>query len=69
MDRIDKLKDLYTENKDFRTYVDKYCTKHGLSVGEALEHALVREVAAQYLEKTQEKTISSSSYMPMGECV
>ncbi len=69
MDRIDKLKDLYTENKDFRTYVDKYCTKHELSVDEALEHALVQEVGAKYLEKTQEKTISSSSYMPMGECV
>ena len=34
----------YRNNKKFRDYVDKYCTKHGISVAEALQHDLVRRI-------------------------
>lgn len=33
----------YRNNKKFRDYVDKYCTKHGITVAEALQHELVRQ--------------------------
>ena len=41
---------LYAENEDFKRYVDRYCTKHGCSVSEALDHVLVQMVGRQYLE-------------------
>ena len=31
-------------NNDFDTYVEKYCTKHNLTVEEALQHKIVQEV-------------------------
>ena len=40
----------YRWNKDFRDYVDKYATKHGITVEEALTHAEVREVWRYYTE-------------------
>lgn len=46
---------LYAENEDFRRYVDRYCTKHNVSVDEALQHYLVQ--AAGWLYKKQEKKI------------
>lgn len=39
---------LYEENLDFKKYVDAYATKHHISVLEALEHLIVRNVAAIY---------------------
>lgn len=35
------LKSEYENNKDFREYVDKYCEKHGKTVDETLECAIV----------------------------
>lgn len=29
---------LYEQNEDFKRYVDRYCTKHRVSVAEALQH-------------------------------
>ena len=40
----------YKHNKKFRDYVDKYCTKHGITVAEALEHDLVRQVFLMYTD-------------------
>ena len=37
----------YNNNKDFKTYVDKYCKKHGISVETALKHRLIKEVSEQ----------------------
>ena len=34
----------YRNNKKFRDYVDKYCTKHGITVAEALQHELMRRI-------------------------
>ena len=39
------MKEFYTSNADFRDYVNIYCKKHKISIEEALEHALVKEVA------------------------
>ena len=41
------MKELYAKNRDFREYVTRYCKSNGVSVEEALEHALVKEVGKQ----------------------
>ena len=41
----------YNNNKEFKTYVDKYCKKHGVSVETAFTHRLIKEVAEQYGKK------------------
>ena len=47
-----EIRALYAENKDFKTYVDKYCAKYqfggSISHTEALTHVIVREVGKQY---------------------
>ena len=47
--------DLYNKCEDFKEYVDKYSTKHKISVNEALTHKLVQEVAKVYKEKMDRK--------------
>ena len=37
---------MYADNADFKRYVDRYCTKHRVSVAEALQHYLVHPVFA-----------------------
>ena len=44
---------LYAENEDFRRYVDRYCTKHRISVSEALQHYLVQMAGRQYKEQAE----------------
>lgn len=48
------MREFYNHNEDFKRYVDRYCNQYGLTVDEALEHEIVKQVAAQYREK--EKT-------------
>ena len=45
--------DFYDRNADFKTYVDRYCKQYGLTVDEALEHEIVKQVAAQYREEEE----------------
>lgn len=45
------MMEFYNSNADFKRYVDRYCKTYGLTVEEALEHELVKQVAAQYREK------------------
>lgn len=49
------MNELYSSNADFKRYVDRYCKKHTegrpISVEEALEHELVKQVAEQYREE------------------
>ena len=42
------MRELYNNNVDFRTYVDRYCCTYRLTVDQALSHALVKAVAEQY---------------------
>ena len=44
---MDYLK-LYNDNADFKRYVDRYCTKHRITVDVALSHRLIKEVAIFY---------------------
>ena len=44
---------LYADNEDFRRYVDRYCTKHRISVAEALQHYLVQMAGRQYKEQAE----------------
>lgn len=46
---------LYAENEDFRQYVDKYRTKHNISVDEALQHYLVQMAGKMYKEQMDNK--------------
>ena len=44
---------LYEQNADFKRYVDRYCTKHRISVAEALQHYLVQIAGRQYKEQSE----------------
>ena len=39
---------MYEENLDFKKYVDAYALKHKISIQSALEHLIVKRVAAMY---------------------
>ena len=47
--------DTYRTNEHFREIVDRYCTKHKLSVEEALKHKLIIEIEKTYKEKNNGK--------------
>ena len=47
------MMEFYNHNEDFKMYVDRYCNQYGLTVEEALEHELVKQVVAQYREKEE----------------
>ena len=44
------MREFYDRNADFKMYVDRYCNQYGLSVDEALEHEIVRQVYLYYTE-------------------
>ena len=50
---FDKLQSLYHSNKEFQTYVDRYCTNRKIALEVALNHSLVMSVAEQYLRNTK----------------
>ena len=54
---MNNLKEFYNRNEDFRKYVNSYAKKHNegrsISVEEALEHEIVKQVAEQYREKEE----------------
>lgn len=39
------MREFYDRNADFKRYVDRYCNQYGLTVEEAMEHELVKQVA------------------------
>ena len=59
-----QIEELYSQSADFKRYVDKYCNDYGYTTQEALEHALVREVAKNItpVRKPWAMTISSRSW-------
>lgn len=50
---MEGMREFYNRNADFKRYVDRYCKQCSLTVDEALEHELVKQVAAQYREKEE----------------
>lgn len=44
------INETYNNNADFKLYVDKYSKQRGISVKEALQHELVRQVYLYYTE-------------------
>ena len=54
-------KALYDENKDFNLYVNLYTKKYNdgksISVNEALEHEIVKQVAEQYREMEESRCV------------
>lgn len=55
--KFNEMMDFYNKNKDFKLYVNLYAKKYNegksISVNEALEHELVKQVAEQYREKDE----------------
>ena len=53
------MKEFYDRNSDFKQYVDRYAKKHNegksISVDEALDHELVKQVAEQYMENDKSR--------------
>lgn len=47
---MNRLRNEYRHNNKFRQYVDKYCKSHQLTVDEALQHEVVRQVYLYYTE-------------------
>ena len=43
--------DEYSQNPDFKAYVDAYCIKNGITPEAAVQHALVRYVEEEYRDK------------------
>lgn len=52
--------DYYQKCDDFKTYVDRYCKKHGIEVAEALTHEIIKDVANLYLKEDKAGTITPS---------
>lgn len=44
-------KELYETNADFEKYVDRHCAEYGVTVEQALQHAIVKEVGKWYIEQ------------------
>ena len=42
------MKQFYEENESFKTFVDAYCIKHHVTVGEALTHKVIVITAHHY---------------------
>lgn len=47
------MEEYYNNNPDFKIFVDKYCKKHCLTVEEALQHEVVKQVYLQYSGETE----------------
>lgn len=62
------MRKFYDTNADFKRYVDAYCVTRKCSVDEALEHALVKEVADSYGKSGKGVNAGNSTYMDIGEC-
>lgn len=59
----------YQKSKDFREYVDRFCTTYKRTVEGVLQLALAREVAAYYRDVESGRiSVEKSTYAPMGEC-
>lgn len=59
----------YRKDKDFREYVDRFCATYKRTVEDAMQLALVREVAAYYQDVESGRiSVGKSTYAPMGEC-
>lgn len=48
-----EIKEFYETNQNFKLYVDRYCQTYRLSVDEALEHELLRQVYLMYVEDSK----------------
>lgn len=69
------MKEFYDRNSDFKQYVDRYAKKHNegnsISVDEALEHDIVKQVASQYKENEEarvEQSITNNIQYRHGSC-
>jgi hypothetical protein len=49
---------MYHENERFKTYVDKQCSSYGLTVKDALELYIVKEVAKYYADPDNRTYVS-----------
>lgn len=50
------MKKLYETNDEFRSYIDRMCNKHHLTVDQALSTKMAANYAEYLLEREKEKT-------------
>lgn len=55
MNGLNKWKDLYASNKDFRDYVDNYMKNRDVTLEAVLSHKLTQIIGEMYMEKAGEK--------------
>ena len=59
--KFSEMMDFYNKNKDFKLYVNLYAKKYNegksISVNEALEHEIVKQVAEQYREMEESRCV------------
>lgn len=64
-----EMMERYQRDNNFREYVDRFCATYKRTVEDALQLALVREVAAYYRDVESGRiSVEKSTYAPMGEC-
>ena len=62
------MKDKYLKDKNFLEYVDRFCKAHNRTAEDALNLALIQEVARYYADIEARVQTGKSTYVPMGEC-
>ena len=45
-------------NENFETYLERYCEMRNLTIEEAMQHEIIKEVQKYYEENEKERTIS-----------
>lgn len=50
----DELYDLYKNDPDFKAYVDRWCSKHGLSIFEAFRMRILQNYAEWRKERKKD---------------
>ena len=55
MNGLNKWKDLYASNEDFRDYVDRCMKNRDVTLEAVLSHKLTQIVGEMYMEKAGEK--------------
>ena len=62
--RVKWLRDIYDNNEEFRTFVDKTCRTYDLSLERAFSLKTVEDVAMYYMKKKEEGPINDKTGNP-----
>lgn len=63
------MKTIYEKDRNLKDYVNRFCKAHNRTVEDALNLALIQEVARYYTDIEPKIQTGKSTYVPLGECV